>query len=193
MTIEFASTAAIGLVAACALQGAIMCVDEFYCHMRRRVPSWERVGHPIDTFFFLACFVFALTTSPAAGREWIFVVLACVSTLMVTKDEFVHAGLCDGFEQFLHALLFILHPIVMISLGMLWSRGHLSPELGSPMRVFVAGQSSLIAGFLVYQVLFWNSSYFARWFAQWKSDNPKRLQQVALNLDVSRRKQATRR
>ena len=35
------------------LQALAMVFDEFYFHRKRGLPKWERLGHPIDTFFVL--------------------------------------------------------------------------------------------------------------------------------------------
>ena len=42
------------------LQMVIIGVDEWYFHLKRGLPKWERIGHPIDTLSVLACFAFVL-------------------------------------------------------------------------------------------------------------------------------------
>jgi 2-polyprenyl-6-hydroxyphenyl methylase / 3-demethylubiquinone-9 3-methyltransferase len=65
----------------------------------------------------------------------------------LTKDEAVHARLCTAGEQWLHAILFVLHPIVLAAFALLWRAGHTD---------ILAVQLALVAGFGIYQVVYWN-------------------------------------
>ncbi|MBX3159304.1 MAG: bifunctional 2-polyprenyl-6-hydroxyphenol methylase/3-demethylubiquinol 3-O-methyltransferase UbiG [Deltaproteobacteria bacterium] len=125
-----------------------MLVDEIWFHRRRELPRWERIGHPLDTATIVACLAWLLATDP--GDAWAlpgYVGLAIFSTVFVTKDEWVHARLCTAGEQWLHAVLFTLHPIVLYAFAHAWwsGRGDL-----------VAAQLAVASGFLVYQVVYWN-------------------------------------
>src|SRR5678815_1086653 len=129
-------------LAACAipiaLQAIAMIVDEGWFHRRRGLPRWERIGHPLDTLTIAACLVWLLAGGGLTG----YVVLAIGSTLFVTKDEPVHAKLCSGGEQWLHAVLFALHPIVLAAAGAAWWTGH---------RTLLAVQTAATAAFGFYQ------------------------------------------
>ena len=132
-----------------ALQGLAMFVDEFVFHRKRGLPRWERLGHPLDTLTTALCYcwlVFAPASRPHALG--IYVALCAFSCLFITKDEFVHARLCEPLETWLHAILFVLHPIVFFSFGVLWHSGaHAWVSMG-------ALGSTL--GLLSYQLLYWN-------------------------------------
>ena len=56
--------------------------------------------------------------------------------------------LCDGFELWLHAILFVVHPMVLIASGLLWFYFEV------PFILNV--QFSLLSVFLVYQIFYWN-------------------------------------
>jgi hypothetical protein len=130
------------------VQAALMVVDEFYFHHRRRLPRWERIGHPLDTLSVLACYAMALAFSPSDGAVGCYAALAVFSCLFVTKDEFVHAKLCDPAEHWLHAVLFLMHPVVLTLAAFLWvSGGH---------RALLAFQGLLTLTFGVYQTVYWN-------------------------------------
>ena len=135
------------LIAPVALQGAAMLLDEAVCHRRRGLPRWERIGHPLDTLTLVACLAWLLATGPSPGALAVYVGLAAFSTLFVTKDEPVHARLCRGGEQWLHAVLFALHPIVLAAAGAAWWTGH---------RTLLAVQLATTAAFGVYQAVYWN-------------------------------------
>ncbi|MBD64775.1 MAG: hypothetical protein CME62_06185 [Halobacteriovoraceae bacterium] len=129
------------------LQGMAMFVDEFYFHHKRGLGAWERIGHPIDTLFFVSCFIFTLFLDASAAATSAFVILGLMSTLIIVKDEFVHAKECDGGEHLLHAFLFILHPCALIGLYWMWQAG----------QTFIIGvQTLIISLFMIYQVVYWN-------------------------------------
>lgn len=130
-----------------ALQGVAMVIDEGWFHRLRGLPRWERLGHPLDTLTMIACIAWLLVTAPATPHALpIYVALAIGSTLFVTKDEGVHAKLCGGGEQWLHSMLFVLHPIVLIALGIAWWQG---------ARGLLIGQLGLASAALAYQVVYW--------------------------------------
>jgi hypothetical protein len=137
------------LVFPAALQGAAMLADELWFHRRRGLPRWERVGHPLDTLTAAACYGWLVLKSPADPDALAtYVVLSALSCLFVTKDELVHARCCEARELWLHAVLFVLHPVVFLGFGLLW----LSGELGWILRA----QLLATLAFAVYQVVYWS-------------------------------------
>jgi 2-polyprenyl-6-hydroxyphenyl methylase/3-demethylubiquinone-9 3-methyltransferase len=122
-----------------ALQAAAMLVDEGWYHRRRGLPRWERIGHPLDTLTLVACLVWLLAGGGAHG----YLALAVASTLFVAKDEPIHAQVCTTGEHWLHALLFVLHPLVLAAFFV------------APHAVLVA-QLAVTVAFLTYQVIYWN-------------------------------------
>ena len=136
--------AALGVIL---LQAALMAVDELVFHRRRGLPRWERIGHPIDTASVLGCFLIALAFEPTRGALIVYAALAALSCLLVTKDEFVHAGRCAPAEHWLHAALFVLHPLLLLAGAVLWLDGE---------RAILVAQSLAILAFGVYQTTYWN-------------------------------------
>jgi hypothetical protein len=126
------------------LQGLCMLVDEFYFHEKRGLPRWERLGHPLDTLTVFATLVYLLMDQVHAG---VYVSLAIFSCLFITKDEFVHKEQCGAFEQWLHALLFVMHPILFLSAFWLWQVNDFT---------FLKIQSGIILAFLFYQIFRWS-------------------------------------
>jgi hypothetical protein len=133
-----------------ALQGLLMLVDEFWFHRRREIPRWERIGHPLDTITVLAPHGLALLAPSSQPWTGAFFALAIVSCLFVTKDEWVHARICVPGEQWLHALLFLLHPALFVAVWFLWKQG----EVG-----WIALQTAVTFGFLCWQLLYWNGPW----------------------------------
>jgi hypothetical protein len=129
-------------------QAVFMLVDEFYFHHRRRLPRWECIGHPLDTLTVFICYAMAITLSPTPSAMGAYLAAAVFSCIFVTKDEFVHAKLCGPGEHWLHAALFVAHPVVLGLAAFLWIRGE--------HRGLLVAQAALTFAFGAYQTVYWN-------------------------------------
>ncbi|MGE5196295.1 MAG: hypothetical protein ACM3JI_03070 [Anaerolineae bacterium] len=147
------------------LQALLIGLDEGCFHIKRGLPRWERIGHPIDTFSVLLCFAYVLLFPFSKGFLQGYVVLSIVSCLLVTKDEFIHKHHCPALEQWLHALLFLNHPVILTALGLSWpiirqadSPSWLAAWVDAPEKLYayLVLQSFFIALFLLYQIVYWN-------------------------------------
>jgi hypothetical protein len=146
------------------LQIVVICIDEYYFHLQRGLPRWERIGHPIDTLSVLSCMLYALWVPFSEVTFYGFLALAGVSCLLVTKDEFVHKHHCPAAEHWLHALLFVNHPIMLASVCAMWAvaQGAWVPgwltwiDDRSLVNLFLGIQAVGIGLFLAYQVIYWN-------------------------------------
>lgn len=133
------------------LQGAAMFVDELVFHRRRGLPRWERIGHPLDTATVVLCFAWLLLAKPSSSNAMIFVGLAAFSCLFITKDEPVHKVRCSATEQWLHSVLFVLHPIVLGAAGWAWwTQQHLT---------VLTVQLGLVLAFGLHQLIYWNGPW----------------------------------
>ena len=131
-----------------ALQGLILIGDEFFCHHRRVLRTWERRGHPVDTLSFILVLLLTFVLTPNVFNAKMFAAAAFVSCLIVTKDEWEHSELCRGFENWLHAWLFMLHPTALGWAGYLWWNG-----IGREALLTAIVSASI---FLLYQIVYWN-------------------------------------
>jgi hypothetical protein len=132
------------------LQPIFILIDEFYFHLKRRLPRWERIGHPLDTLTFLACFGFTLIFAPTQAHIQIFLGLAVFTCIFVTKDEFVHARHCSGGEQWVHSILFILHPASLITAYRFW--------VTVEYHFVIVIQTLLMAVFMLWQIFYWQNA-----------------------------------
>ncbi len=148
-----------------ALQALAIGLDEVLFHRRRGLPRWERIGHPIDTFTVLLCMGYVLFVPYSKEAILPYALLAIFSSLMVTKDEFVHKEHCPASEQWLHAVLFILHPITLLSAALIWPSAQgvetaawLSSwlEVREFLHSFLNLQFIAMSLFMAYQVVYWN-------------------------------------
>ncbi|NDE82496.1 MAG: hypothetical protein EB051_02610 [Chlamydiia bacterium] len=147
-----------------AIQGVMIIFDEWVYHLKRGLPRWERIGHPIDTASFIICLVFVqLVKFSGAALLW-YIALAVISCILITKDEFIHKHHCEGSEHWVHAVLFINHPLLLISIGLFWHALSLHPLLWLPItshdqvliNFFLKGQTIFTSLFMLYQIIYWN-------------------------------------
>lgn len=148
-----------------ALQAIALGFDEIYFHHKRGLPKWERIGHPMDTFSYLICLAMIIFLPFNVTTLWCYTAFAIISCLMVTKDEFIHKHHCPWLENWLHALLFILHPITLITAGAIWPVIQSVPvpawmamwlDNSYGLACFLYFQAAAVLAFFIYQIIFWN-------------------------------------
>ncbi|MFI5334879.1 MAG: hypothetical protein ACHQT8_06955 [Chlamydiales bacterium] len=145
------------------VQAVAIGFDETYFHIKRGLPRWERIGHPLDTLSVLLSLLFVLFVPFSPFTAKIYAGIALFSCLMVTKDEFIHKHYCPPLEHWVHALLFLNHPIMLGAAGLMWAAGAGSPAWllsyvthPSLFFPFLAIQAVVAALFCLYQVVYWN-------------------------------------
>jgi len=151
-----------------------MAADEFYCHRKRGLPRWERIGHPLDTLTVLLCLAWILYIPPNHRTVVVYLSLAVFSCVFVTKDEPVHKRYCSPSEMWLHAILFTLHPIVLGCAGLLWpaiwrgsaDRSQWTVRFSGYECSFLIFICVLMFCFGVYQFMFWNVLWHPKKAAQ---------------------------
>lgn len=115
------SLVATGTAALVLAQGALMLLDEQLFHRSRGLGGFERWGHPVDTMVFLATAALPALAPLSATLAGAYAALGAISTLLITKDELIHAQECSPVEHWVHAVLFALHGPILIGLGILWA------------------------------------------------------------------------
>lgn len=144
------------------VQALALFVDEFVMHYRRSLPRWERLGHPMDTCSVLGAIAFPVFSNFGSMSLLGFICVAFFSSFLVTKDEWVHARNCSGLEHWLHAVLFVCHPMTFVSLAFFWALRDQPLWLQSEASVagfaehLIQGQFILLILFLSYQIIYWN-------------------------------------
>ncbi|MEK2643984.1 hypothetical protein [Bdellovibrio sp. BCCA] len=128
-----------------ALQGAAILLDEFLFHRKRGLPKWEMISHPIDTLTVIACLLFLAFVERTPTTEKIYYVMAGISCILVTKDEWVHRKFCQAEEMWLHAVLFMMHPLVLFTAMAEWEDS----------RAAFLALAGGVGVFLLYQLLYW--------------------------------------
>ncbi|MGH7834650.1 MAG: hypothetical protein ACREQK_13470 [Candidatus Binatia bacterium] len=141
------SSLAAALAALFSIQGVLMFWDEWGYHRTRGLGAWERWGHPVDSIIYAAALVLPGFAPPRPGSVQLYLLLAALSCLVITKDEWVHTKECAAGEHWVHALLFIVHPLVLTAAGLLWLEG----EALFARRLLPFS----IGAFALYQIVYW--------------------------------------
>ena len=146
------------------LQAIVIVLDEYLFHLKRGLPKWERIGHPLDTLSVIACFIFVLFVPYGPGMIKYYVITAIFSCLLITKDEFVHKHHCPAAEQWLHAILFVNHSVLLAAMGLITPKIHGHDVFAwlpsAEALVPFLGAQALFAGlFCLYQIVYWNLIY----------------------------------
>ena len=134
-------------LAAALVQAAAMSWDELVLHRRRRLGAVESWGHVADSLSYLIALAIAALAPVAPPWKAAYVCAAVFSCALITKDEWIHAEECEPSEHWIHAVLFVTHPCVLILVGILWIRG----EAGV-LRLILPGAVAL---FCAYQAVYW--------------------------------------
>jgi hypothetical protein len=135
------------ILALLALQSGLQLLDELRFHRRRGLARIEGWSHASDAFLFGLIMGIPAFWPPAGPALTIYLIGAVLSLLLVTKDEWIHARECTGTELWLHALMFIIHPLLLAGLAVLWLR--------SGSRPLFLGVALLALGWAIYQLAFW--------------------------------------
>jgi hypothetical protein len=147
------------------IQSIVITADEWVFHLKRGLPKWERIGHPLDTLTVILCLGYVLIFPYSAFHLKIYIGLSLFSCLFVTKDEFVHKECCPASEQWLHSILFLNHPVLLAATGIMWPtlHGNHAPSwigswLNQPdfLTLFLRGQVMFAVLFFLYQTIYWN-------------------------------------
>ena len=146
------------------IQAIVIVLDEYIFHIKRGLPKWERIGHPVDTLSVIGCFALVLFVPYEPSLIKYYAITAVFSCLLITKDEFVHKHHCPAAEQWMHAILFVNHSILLTVMGLMWPKIHgqeifdwlPSAEVLVP---FLWVQAIFASLFFLYQVIYWNFIY----------------------------------
>jgi hypothetical protein len=153
------------LLAPFLIQSILIIFDEGKYHIKRGLPKWERIGHPVDTLSFVLCLFFVQITNYTATNLIWYILVSSASCLLITKDEFVHKHHCEAGEQWVHAVMFVNHSVMLTTLGLLWYavKGACPSEFFHPLvknkeliSQFLKAQTLFTVSFMAYQIIYWN-------------------------------------
>ena len=149
------------------IQAVVIILDEYWFHLKRGLPKWERIGHPLDTVSVIGCFLFVLFVPYDASMIKYYILTGIFSCLLITKDEFVHKHHCPAAEHWLHAILFVNHSVLLTAIGLMWPRIQ-GRELfqwlppAETLRMFLWVQTIFASFFCLYQIIYWNFIYVSK-------------------------------
>ncbi|RHX93798.1 hypothetical protein DLM76_12420 [Leptospira yasudae] len=137
-------------------------IDEFYFHWKRGLPTWERIGHSIDIVFTIIPYSILIFFEYDQTNLLVYVIFALISCMTVVKDVWVHNRECEASEEFIHGLMSMLHPILLLIPALLWPSfhgGQSSILLSKDATMFKFFFTAIYIGsfvWLAYNFIFWN-------------------------------------
>lgn len=137
------------------LHGLSILFDEFYFHRKRGLPLWERIGHPLDTLSVIICYSIIFILIPNQVNQYLYAAACLISCVLITKDEFIHQKYCTGGELWIHSILFILHPLVLIMAYLIWVDHYSASQASSILWSILSLQLGLQMALFIYQIIFW--------------------------------------
>jgi hypothetical protein len=137
-------------------------LDEHFCHRERALSRTERAGRLGELLLWLTLHglvIFAVFT-PALGA--LYAALATSTLLFLTRHEW-RGRVCTPREAGLHALQYLLSPVLLLTLGAMWPVidgvstivGWMLPLSLDGLRLLVWLQASLLALALAYEWRAW--------------------------------------
>lgn len=138
------------------LHGILFRIDEFKFHRKRGVQKVELINALFDGFLFLSALAIPLFADFSYWAEKIYIALAIVSCLSISKNEFFYKGLEFG-ERVTHSLLYVLHPVILFAYYDGWKVNYFDKHyyvwLVQLLYVFLGFQA------VAYQIIYWNYIY----------------------------------
>lgn len=139
--------------------GCITMYDELFLHRKRGLTLYEARLHWIDTALVVFVQALAVFCEPTGFTMTLYLLAAILSCLSITKEEWLHREVCSGSEHWLHAMMFMLHPLSLLAAGITWQRLdrpliHLADWRLNVLLVYTAGT----AIFLVYEMFYWRGN-----------------------------------
>lgn len=107
-------------IALISLHAVVFAIDEIFFHRKRGLGTFESWGHPVDSIVLAIALAVPAVATFSNANLTTYIILSVVSCLVITKDEWVHTAECSAGEHWLHSLLFVLHPLLLLSSGLLW-------------------------------------------------------------------------
>lgn len=135
------------------LHVALLNVDEYYFHRKRQLCRLEVYSLLIDGALYLIPLGIAIFAPISDSWKLLYIAFATLSCLSVAKNEWFYHHI-EKKERTLHALLYLLHPILLYSFYLSWVENYFVHNL----NFWIIQICYLGFGFktLSYQIIYWN-------------------------------------
>jgi hypothetical protein len=128
--------------------------DEYALKRKRSLSQSEINSALIDGFLFLSIVALTIFTNFSSTLSYVYIGLAVLSCASIIKNEFFYPDTIKREERVVHALMYVLHPLILYCFYTSWSMNFFITN----MTYWTMQLLYLILGFktITYHVIYWN-------------------------------------
>lgn len=139
------------------LHGILFTFDEYIVHKKRSLSQKEVNSGLIDGVLFLSTVALTLFTKFSSLLEIIYISLGFLSCVAIIKHEMFLPPDITKRERVIHAVLYILHPLILYAFYVSWKSDFFNTNLTYWMMQL--GYFALGFKAITYHVIYWNYVY----------------------------------
>lgn len=102
------------------IHGSLLLYDEYVIHKERGLTKREITGGIIDGFLYIATIAVTIFTSYSEQLAFLYISLATLSCLSIVFHELYYPDKIRKTERIIHALLYIIHPLILFAFYESW-------------------------------------------------------------------------
>lgn len=135
------------------IQVILFNVDEYYFHRKRGLVKQEVISAIVDGALYLIPLLIAIFLPFNSLWQKLYIGFAMISCLSIAKNECFYPSLTAP-ERVVHALLYILHPVMLYTFYISWEQNYFTTMINFWMIQII--YMALGAKTLTYQIIYWN-------------------------------------
>ncbi len=128
--------------------------DEYVLNKRRDLSQGEINSALIDGIIYLSTVAFTIFTTYSDVLGSLYVFLASCSCISIIKNEYFYPNNLPKIERIIHAILYILHPLILYAFYLSWKENFFQTN----MTYWMLQLGYMALGFkaMSYHVIYWN-------------------------------------
>lgn len=156
------------------LHALVFFYDEYILHKKRVLSQKEVNSGLIDGLLFLSTVAMTLFTTYTKQLGYLYIALGFLSCLAILKHELFLPSDISPKERLVHAILYVLHPLILYAFYTSWKMNFFATNLTYWMLQL--GYFALGFKAISYHVIYWNYIY---------ERNPKNRKKIVLKNESS--------
>ena len=128
--------------------------DEYILNKKRNLSQKEINSALLDGILYLAAVALTIFTTFSENLGRVYIGLALLSCISVVKNEAIYPGNIPKIERITHAMLYVLHPLILYAFYISWAQNFFQTNMTYWMLqlgYFVLGLKAIS-----YHMIYWN-------------------------------------
>ncbi len=136
------------------LHACLFGYDEYFLKRKRELSQAEINSGILDGILFLFVVSLTIFTTFSESLGYIYIGFSGLSCISIVKNEFFYPKDIERVERIVHALLYVLHPLILYCFYASWKMGFFV----SDMTYWMLQLCYLILGVktVTYHIVYWN-------------------------------------